>query len=130
MFNRNSARSYAGSSSTSSVSVNIEAADASDAARLLKEIQDKAHENIRRAMPLENNIMKCTLVEVMDIGGRGVMAVFELNGKRMTAKVVSDFRDEPEDLIRKVFEEMSRVIAAEVLAGAMNDLPRYGSIFR
>lgn len=119
MFNNNYHSSS--SSSSSSVNINVEQANVSDAARLLREME----QSIISKIPVANNEFKATMVIVQSMTGRKLQLVFLLNGVRMSS-LSEPFYDETSmrEALVGLTKDVAMQITEEILHGAFVDMPR------
>lgn len=84
---------------------------------LLKEMEKAASDKIIATMQMPGNLFK-GVVEVLRHAADARMeavAVFDVNGRRCTARAWVDWHDDPRELLRKLHEETARVLAGEIL---------------
>ena len=95
-----------------------------ESVRLLKEMQEKAEAKVLSALTIEGNGFNCVIHSMLD-GMQWktvVRAVFDLNGKRMTAEASADAdgdQDSRAQLLLDLRDKIATKIANEVLENAL-----------
>ena len=109
---------------TRTVNITETRAPTDESVRLLKEMEEAARNKVDQSIRLDGNDFKC-VVEIMQDAmsdQRVAYAVFELNGKRMTAEHrVSRRDDNPAALAIGIRDEIAKTIATAVIGAALSE---------
>lgn len=88
--------------------------------RLLREMEAKAKDEIVAAVHINDTTFDCVvhIHKVMMDDSTKFLAIFSLNGKRLTVEYTRHFTEEPKKAIQSLRDEVARTIANEILQPA------------
>ena len=114
------------SSGPSHVTVNENRAPTDDSIRIYQEMLEKAEKNITKLFKVDNNSLKCSILSMYDSEtySKNIAAIIELNGVRKTIK--QEVLMTERETLNALMEEMSKVIAYEMLVPALEEFFKHG----
>ncbi len=119
------------SSISATVSITEKRAPTDESVRLLREMEQKARDEVLQSIKVGNTVFECIVQQVVDCFNDQVrmQAAFSLNGKKMKAEFcmwTHEARENRMKLINGLRDEMGRVIATEVLLDGLRGLEAWG----
>lgn len=110
-------------SSLRAVTVTEKRAPTDESVRLLKEMEQKARDNIIASIELDSNLVKGRVFVMKEwLSGKNNFAVLmDINGKRVEIKVSTDEYDSVESQMQRIYEEIGKRIAVEVMPAVFDE---------
>jgi len=105
------------------VNVTEKRAPTDESVRLLKEMEQKARDNIIASIELDSNLVKGRVFVMKEwLSGKNNFAVLmDINGKRVEIKVSTDEYESVESQMQRIYEEIGKRIAVEVMPAVFDE---------
>jgi hypothetical protein len=105
------------------VNVTEKRAPTDESVRLLKEMEQKARDNIIASIELDSNLVKGRVFVMKEwLSGKNNFAVLmDINGKRVEIKVSTDEYNSVESQMQRIYEEIGKRIAVEVMPAVFDE---------
>ncbi len=102
-----------------------------DSVKLLREMEEKAQEQILKSVRLDNNALKSVVHMYRNhLSCEIIFAVqIELNGRRLDTKITTSEWDTHDERMAKVFTGISNLISAEILNTSYAEMCRELNMF-
>jgi hypothetical protein len=107
------------------VTVTEKRAPTDESVRLLREMEDKAEQQVVEAVKVGDAVFECVVHMIREPMSLDTIcrAIFSLNGKQISVDSrTSDYNSKPEDVARALVEAVSRRIAEEIVLPSLRGL--------